>query len=138
MRGKALLEDASALGLAVETAFFKHVYTRYYAQSVGFSYWRGGPREQEVDIIADVNGRLVPFEVKHRPDVTARMLSGLTAFCTERKVTEAYVITRDSEDFGTLKLPTTGVEATAVKIPAHLACYWLGRSEILATSAESG
>ena len=136
LRGKALLENASALGLAVETAFFKHVYTRYYAQSIGFSYWRGGPREQEVDIIADVNGRLVPFEVKHRPDVTPRMLSGLTSFCSERKVAEAYVITRDSEDFGIMKLPTTGIQTMAVKVPAPLACYWLGRSEILATNLD--
>ncbi len=137
LRGKALLEDAAALGLAVETAFFKHVYTRYYAQSIGFSYWRGGPRDQEVDIVADVNGRLVPFEVKHRADVTTRMLAGLTAFCSERKVSEAYVITRDSDDFGLVKLPSTGIEATAVKIPAPLACYWLGRSEIQATQVDA-
>lgn len=138
LRGKALLEDASALGLAVETAFFKHVYTRYYAQSIGFSYWRGGPRGQEVDIVADVSGRLVPFEVKYRGEVTLRMLAGLTAFCSEQKVEEAYVITRDFDDFGLLKLPSTGVETMAVKIPAPLACYWLGRSEILGSSAGDG
>jgi len=137
LRGKALLEDAAAVGLAVETAFFKHVYTRYYAQSIGFSYWRGGPRNQEVDIIADVNGRLVPFEVKHRPGVTPKMLAGLTAFCTERKVSEAYVITREPDDIGLMALPTTGVETKAVKVPAPLACYWLGRSEILATNLEN-
>ncbi len=136
LRGKALLEDASAVGLAVETAFFKHVYTRYYAQSIGFSYWRGGPRNQEVDIIADVNGRLVPFEVKHRPEVTAKMLAGLTAFCSERKVSEAYVITREPNDIGLMPLPTSGVETIAVKIPAPLACYWLGRSEIQMTGLD--
>lgn len=37
LRGKSLLEDPDALGRAVETAFFKHVYTRYYARSIGFS-----------------------------------------------------------------------------------------------------
>jgi len=86
-----------------------------------------------------VSGRLVPFLVKHRPDIAdvkMRMLAGLTAFCSERKVTEAYVVTRDSEDFGLLKLPTTGIEAMAVKVPAPLACYWLGRSEILATKLD--
>ena len=30
-----------AVSRAVETAFFKHVFTRYYACNVGFSYWRG-------------------------------------------------------------------------------------------------
>ncbi len=41
LKGKSLLEDADGLARAVETAFFKHVFTRYYARSVGFSYWRG-------------------------------------------------------------------------------------------------
>lgn len=41
LKGKALLDDSAALGKAVETAFFKHVFTRYYRQSIGFSYWRG-------------------------------------------------------------------------------------------------
>ena len=84
-----------------------------------------------------MNGRLVPFEVKHRADVTPRKLTGLTAFCDERKVTEGYVITRDSDDFGLVRLPTKNVEAMAVKIPAPLACYWLGRSEILATKLDT-
>ena len=40
-----------------------------------------------------------------------------------------YVITRDAADFGVLAL--SGSENTlALKIPAPLACYWLGRSEL--------
>ncbi|MGE3888973.1 MAG: DUF4143 domain-containing protein [Vicinamibacterales bacterium] len=65
LKGKSLLEDDAGMGRAVETAFFKHVLTRYYARSIGFSYWRGkGGRE--VDIIADLGDRRVPFEVKYR------------------------------------------------------------------------
>jgi len=64
LKGKSLLEDASALGVAVETAFFNHVFTRYYRQSIGFSYWKGR-KDHKVDIIASVAGRLVPFEVKY-------------------------------------------------------------------------
>lgn len=33
--------DWDALGCAVETAFFKHVFARFYERTVGFSYWRG-------------------------------------------------------------------------------------------------
>ena len=63
LKGKGLVENADELGKAVETAFFKHVFTRYYQRSISFSYWRGGKKDQEVDIIADVGGgRLVPFE----------------------------------------------------------------------------
>ena len=128
LKGKALLEDDVALGHAVETAFFKHVFTRYYQRSIAFSYWRGR-KDQEVDVIADVDGRLVPFEVKYRAQATgAGDLKGLAEFCEARKVDRAYAITKDIRDFSVVPLGSDGVRA--VKIPAALACYWLGRSEL--------
>lgn len=135
LKGKSLLEDAAAMGAAVETAFFKHVFTRYYQQSVGFSYWRG-KRQQEVDIIAEVEGRLVPFEVKYRNQATGwGELKGMVEFCTERKVTLGYVVTKEPEDFGVMEREMeAGATLQVVKIPAPLACYWLGKSEISAQS----
>lgn len=131
LRGKSLLEDASAMGAAVETAFFKHVFTRYYQQSVGFSYWRG-KKDQEVDVIAQAEGRLVPFEVKYRNHATGwPELKGMVEFCKERKVTLGYVITKESGDFGLMqKELEPGSTLQLLKIPAPLACYWLGKSEI--------
>jgi predicted AAA+ superfamily ATPase len=118
------------LGNAVETAFFKHVYTRYYRRSIGFSYWRGR-KGHEVDAIADVGGRLTPFEVKYRAtDTGAGSLKGLAEFCETRKVDRAYVITKDIRDFSVLPLPTGSAGTLALKVPAPLACYWLGRSEV--------
>jgi uncharacterized protein len=43
------------------------------------------------------------------------------------KIQRGYVITKDAADFGVLPLPGG---AQALKIPAPLACYWLGRSEL--------
>jgi predicted AAA+ superfamily ATPase len=129
LKGKALLQDDTGLGMAVETAFFKHVFTRYYRTSVGFSYWRDRSGA-EVDIIADVAGRLVPFEVKYRSaSATASSLKGLREFCRARGVQRAYVITKDIDDFGIVELTSAG-EVLALKIPAPLACFWLGRTEI--------
>lgn len=131
LKGHALLEDAAALGLAAETAFIKHVFTHYYSQSVAFSYWRG-KRDVEVDIVAEVAGRLVPFEVKYRQQATgAGELKGLAEFCQERRVSKAYVITKAIEDFSLMSL-TPGVDEgpIALKIPAPLACYWLGKTEL--------
>jgi len=130
LKGKALLEDPVGLGRAVETAFFKHVFTRYYARSVGFSYWRG-KQEHEVDIIADLDGRLVPFEVKYRaPQHTGSSeLRGMTAFCTEHKIEKGYVITREMTDFQVMPPDKSMPQTSLLKIPAPLACYWLGRSE---------
>lgn len=131
LKGKALLEDAGGLGRAVETAFFKHVFTRYYDHSVGFSYWRG-KQDREVDIIADLDGRLVPFEIKYRSRQHTGLgeLKGLIEFCAEKKVERGYVITRDLTDFSILDVEQDGAKTRLLKIPAPLACYWLGRSEL--------
>jgi len=130
LKGKSLLEDDTALGSAVEAAFFKHVYTRYYEQSIGFSYWRG-KKSHEVDIVADIGRRLVPFEVKYRATETgAGALKGLTEFCEARRVDRAYVITKDIRDFGVMPLTTVEGGPIALKVPAPLACYWLGQSEL--------
>lgn len=135
LKGKSMLEDPVAMGAAVETAFFKHVFTRYYQQSVGFSYWRG-KKDQEVDIIAEVDGRLVPFEVKYRNSATGwAELKGMVEFCQKRQVSLGYVVTKESDDFGIIQRELdSGLTLQLVKIPAPLACYWLGKTEITAQS----
>ncbi len=129
-KGRGLLTDDTLLGRAVETAFFKHVFTRFYDVNVSFAYWRG-KKNAEVDIVADVEGRLVPFEVKYRRHETGpQELKGLREFCVAKNVKRAYVITRDLLDFGVLRLSQDGWDFEFLKIPAPLACYWLGQSEL--------
>jgi predicted AAA+ superfamily ATPase len=129
LKGKALLEDATALGAAAETAFFNHLFSLYSTQNVGFSYWHG-KKDEEVDVIATIGTRLVPFEVKYRSQATARNdLKGIREFCTERKVDRGYVITKDLSDFGPMPVSDGDSKTTLLKIPAPLACYWLGRLE---------
>lgn len=131
LKGKSLLEDADGLARAVETAFFKHVFTRYYAASVGFSYWRG-KKDYEVDIIADLGGKLVPFEVKYRgvEHTSLGGLKGMTEFCTSRGVERGYIITRELSDFRVHSIDQVSGRTRLLNIPAPLACYWLGRSEV--------
>ena len=136
LKGKSLLEDAPALGVAVETAFFNHVFARYYCKSIGFSYWKGR-KDQEVDIIASVEGRLVPFEVKYRSQATgAGDLKGLEQFCADHKVDRGYVITKDINDFGIMPLAGAAAGAQVAEIPAPLACYWLGLLEMEAADRQ--
>lgn len=48
-------------------------------------------------------------------------------FCIKQNLSSGYIITRELSDLGTLDLaPNLNV----LKIPAALACYWLGRSEV--------
>ena len=96
-----------------------------------------GTKDHEVDLIASIEGRLVPFEVKYRAQATGvGNLKGLAQFCGERNVERGYVITKNFDDFGTLPLGVPGMEVRVAKIPAPLACYWLGLAEV--TAARSG
>lgn len=128
LKGRGLLEDESRLGAAAETAFFKHVFARYYQIGVSFAYWRGR-KNLEVDILAQVHLQLIPFEVKYsRSPVHENDLKGLRILCEEKEIPRGYVISREISDFGVMTFPGK-VQTAILKIPAPLACYWLSRSE---------
>jgi uncharacterized protein len=134
LRGKALLEDSAALGVATETAVFKHLFARYYAQSVRFSYWRG-KRDHEVDVVAEIGDELIPFEVKYRAQHTGtRELKGLLELCQVKQIARGYVVTKSMNDFGPmpdLPVPNQAKPNTQImRVPAPLLCYWMGASEL--------
>jgi hypothetical protein len=75
--------------------------------------------------------RNVPFEVKYRHQHTgAGEIRGLVSFCTQKKIPRGYVITREMNDFSILPLGQMPTGTALLKVPAPLACYWLGRSEL--------
>jgi hypothetical protein len=132
--GRRLLEHPDRLGAAVETAFFKHLFTRFYKETPTFSYWRDRKNgDLEVDIIAELGERLVPFEVKYQgTEITAKKLKGLRLFLEQRDVEHGYVITQRWEDFGVMNLTSAlpgkereKLSARVLRIPAPLACFWL-------------
>lgn len=138
LKGKSLLEDPVGLGVAAETAFFNHVFARYYRQNIHFAYWRDR-KGHEVDLIASVEGRLVPFEVKYRAQATGPAdLKALTLFCAARDLDRAYAITKDPADFGILtSAGTSSPPRKILKIPAPLACHWLGRMEVESAATQN-
>lgn len=126
LKGKSLLDDEPKLGATVETAFFKHLFTKYYQDAIDFSYWRSRSNK-EVDIIAKIEGTAVPFEVKYKHrQIAQRDIRGLKEFCEEHKVARAYVITRNIKDFKKMKISQS---TEGIKIPAALACFWLSQFE---------
>jgi len=127
LKGKALLQDTAKLGVAVETAFFKHIFTRLYQTSIAFSYWRDHKTHHEVDIVAEVGGSSVPFEVKYSGSIQGADLKGIRAFCEQKKLPRAYVVTRELADF---RVVTSDSGTQFLQIPAVLACYWLSKSEL--------
>jgi predicted AAA+ superfamily ATPase len=135
LKGKTILEDSTALGVATETAVFKHLFARYYPQNVRFSYWRG-KKDREVDLVAEVNGEIIPFEVKYRSQHAGiNELKGLIELCDQKQVARGYVITKALTDFGVMvamnSASQNGKGSTDImRIPATLLCYWLGAIEV--------
>jgi predicted AAA+ superfamily ATPase len=135
LQGRKLLERPERLGAAVETAFFKHVFTRFYKQAPRFSYSRG-TKDEEVDLIAELPERAVPFEVKYQDaDITGKKLKGLRQFLERYDIEQGYVITQRYDDFGALELTSAAkgrererLKAQVMAIPAPLACYWLSEA----------
>ncbi|MBI2431377.1 MAG: ATP-binding protein [Candidatus Hydrogenedentes bacterium] len=129
--GRRLLEQPERLGAAVETAFFKHLFARYYAESQGFSYWRDRKHhDYEVDVVAQLGNTLVPFEVKYQDtEILPKRLRGLRQFMNQRNLEQSFVITRRWADFGIRSMETTQVggapKAKVLLLPAPLACLWL-------------
>lgn len=128
LKGKTILEDHTALGVATETAVFKHLFARYYSRQVRFTYWRG-KRDHEVDLVAQLGEELIPFEVKYRSGrAGGRHLKGLFELCRQKQVPRAYVVTKSFDDFGPLGSPDL-LATRIMRVPAPLLCYWLGGSE---------
>jgi predicted AAA+ superfamily ATPase len=129
LKGKSILENATALGEATETAVFKHLYARHYSQSVRFTYWRGN-KDREVDLVAEFGATIVPFEVKYRSQHTeARDLKGLKELCQNKMLQRGYVVTKELTDFGLLE-ELSNDTTKIMQIPAALLCYWVGQSEL--------
>lgn len=124
LRGKSLLEDPTALGVATETAVFKHLFAHYYSQNVRFSYWRDA-KDKEVDLLAEAEGQMIPFEVKYRSQYTGeRNLKALIELCKEKQLKEAFVITKSLTDIG-----PSNIYPHIMQIPAPLLCFWMGQAE---------
>jgi predicted AAA+ superfamily ATPase len=140
LKGKSILEDSVAMGAATETAVFKHLFARYYKQNARFSYWRG-KKGCEVDLVAEINGEIIPFEVKYRTQHTgAGELKGMRELCAQKRVSRGYVVTKELNDFGiatgALRSQSDAKEeipkAQIMRVPALLLCYWMGATEIAA------
>ncbi len=124
-----VIDNPKLLGVAAESAVLKHLFARYYEQNVRFSYWRG-KKDLEVDLVAEIDGELIPFEVKYRSQHTSLSdCKGLINFCAEKNISRGYIITKSLDDFGVINQKDSS-SASILKIPATLLCYFMGETEI--------
>ena len=130
LKSRAIFDsNPQLMGVAAESAVLKHLYARYYEQNVRFSYWRG-KKDLEVDLVAEINGEIIPFEVKYRSQHTSLSdCKGLIAFCSEKNITRGYIVTKSLDDFGVIEQKNSD-SASILKIPATLLCYFMGEMEV--------
>lgn len=129
LKGRSVIEDSTALGVAAEAAVLKHLYARYYQQNVRFTYWH--KNKMEVDLVAEVGGQVIPFEVKYQSHpADARDLKGLIHFCNEKQTDRGYVITKSLDNVGLLSQSQRDDAVPIFCIPATLLCYWMGEMEL--------
>ncbi len=129
LKGRSIVDSAEALSVCAESAVLKHLYARYYAQNVRFSYWQG-KNNLEVDLVAEIAEEIIPFEVKYRSQHTSLSdCRGLLEFCSKRDIKRGYIITKSTDDFSIIDKKNSSIPAI-LKIPATLLCYFMGEMEI--------
>ncbi len=131
LKGTSILDDHVALGVSIETAFFKHLFV-HYAKNSRITYWQDDKKHEEYLLMED-NNEITPFVINyHSQHVGTRNLKGLLEFCQKKSVKHAYIITKSLDDFGLLENPNL-CDTHILKIPASLFCYWTGKLELSQT-----
>jgi len=129
LKGRSVIDNPEALGISAESAVLKHLFARYYSQSVRFSYWQG-KKDLEVDLVAEIGTEIIPFEVKYRSQHSSLAdCKGLLEFCAKREINRGYIVTKSTDDFGVIENKNADAP-TILKIPATLLCYFMGEMEI--------
>lgn len=130
IKGKTILENPLALSQCVETAMIGHLLSHSNIQHARFTYWRS-PKNKEVDLLVEMDGVLVPFEIKYQSQaVQKRDIRGLIELSDQKSAIKcSYVVTKSPADLGAIE----GLEEhkKCVKIPASLLCYWLGEAQFV-------
>ncbi len=129
LKGRTILDNPKSLSICAESAVLKHLFARYYSQSVRFSYWQG-KKDLEVDLVAEISSEIIPFEVKYRSNHTSlRDCKGLLELCSKQHIKRGYIVTKSVDDFGIIEQKDSG-SPSILKIPATLLCYFMGEMEI--------
>ena len=89
LRKNSLSEDPEYAGLLAETAIFNEIARKHDA-----FFWRD-KSQNEIDILAKINGKISPVEVKYRNEITAKDTSTIERYVKEHK-TQGTIVTKDT------------------------------------------
>jgi len=130
LKGEELFTDPVEMGMVVETAVFKHLYSFYYKQKPQVGYWRAPKSDKEVDVVVALpNRKEIIAEVKYRETPQFTSADGSVEFVNQRDVISSLVITKKAESFGPLRGLTNEGKPDPFQFPAFAFLYLLGHAE---------
>ena len=120
-----LLTNSVELGKIVETTVYKHVASFYYQLATRVGYSRGGPKDNEIDIVVDYPRiKNILIEVKYREQAPIADDDAIVELSKEASA--AIVVTKRADDYGTHQTPDG---RDLIRIPAFAFLYLLGNAE---------
>lgn len=124
-----ILSEENELGTMVETAVYKHIMSFYQGSAAQIGYFRKAKDNQkEVDVVIELPRQKILCEVKYRNNSHISATDAIVELCQDEnsKVTNAFLITKQLEDFGIAKHETV---TPIFRVPAIAFLYLLGKAE---------
>ena len=126
-----VLSDERELGAMVETTVYKHIVSFYQGSTAQLGYFRKAKDNQkEVDVVIELPREKILCEVKYRNNSHIPATDAIVELCKDEsaKVTSAFLITKQLDDFGIAKHET---RVPILRVPAIAFLYLLGKAEAL-------
>lgn len=124
-----VLSEEDELGIMVETAVYKHIVSFYQGSTAQLGYFRKAKDNQkEVDVVIELPREKILCEVKYRNNSHISAADAIVELCQNEKsrVTGAFLITKQLEDFGIVRHETV---TPILRVPAIVFLYFLGKTE---------
>ena len=125
MRNAVLMLDditnnPDELGIIAETAVYKHIKSFYYNEATNIGYYRGGKKENEIDIVVLTEHVKIMIEVKYREQAKISESDAIVTMSEQKHPN--LVITKRANDFGVCVYGDKKI----YRIPAPAFLYMLG------------
>ena len=124
-----VLSDEKELSAIVETAVYKHIVSFYQGSTAQLGYFRKAKdNRKEVDVVVELPKQKILCEVKYRNNSHIPVTNAIVELCQDEnsKVTTAFLVTKQIDDFGIAKHETA---TPILRIPAIAFLYLLGKAE---------
>lgn len=116
--------DPEQMGITVETSVYKHVAAFYYQNTTSVGYYRGGKKDNEIDIVVEFPSGKILIEVKYREHAPIGEKDAIYTLADE--ATCSIVVTKRDNDYG---LQSSAGTKKILRIPAYAFLFLLGNAE---------